>query len=71
MRASDGGRLSREELAEVRMRVIRSWAGLVIAIGGCVFAIVIPEKAYMGFVVALIGAGFLDAKTLLSSVLKK
>lgn len=70
MRSSDE-KLAPEEAQAVKVRLIKSWAGLIVAAGGCVFAIMVPEKAYLGFIVALIGAGFLDAKTLLSSVLKK
>ena len=70
MRTSDE-RLTPEENQAVKARLVKSWAGLIVAVGGCVFAIVCPERAYMGFVVALIGAGFLDAKTLVSSFLKK
>jgi hypothetical protein len=69
-RASDT-KLTLDEAAAIQSRMIQSWAGLVIAIGGSVLSIVRPEYAYYGMAVALVGAGVLDAKALFTSFIKK
>lgn len=47
-------------------RLFQSISGLVVAIGGCVLAVVRPEHAVMGVVVALIGAGLIEPAEVLS-----
>lgn len=59
-------KLSMEEAEAIKARLIHTWAGLVVAVGGCALAIVETEYAYLGIGAALLGAGLLDAKTLVS-----
>ena len=43
-----------------------SGSGLVVAVGGVALALYRPELAYLGMISALIGAGAVDPKTVIS-----
>lgn len=58
-----------EAVAMARARIIRTVAGLLIAVAGCAVAILRPEHMLPGFLVALVGAGIVDPSLLLSKVL--
>ena len=69
MRKSDK-KLSLDDAAAIQTRLIETWAGLIVVIAGCALALLRPESEYLGIGAALIGAGVLDAKTLLSIIKK-
>jgi len=63
MRKSDGQELHPEAASRVRKEVIRFYAGLAVAAAGLA-AVFVLEEVYVGFAVALVGAGIVPFEKL-------
>ena len=54
-----------------KWRDIRTWGGLIVTVGGILFACLIPNQATLGMIVALLGAGVIEPTQVMSFFTKR